>query len=394
MLKTRLKAAAGILSLTLGAVFFSSAAYPSDSSLFNLESGLNDLVYRLTRSVVTVESSHSLRIGVAQGAQEESVHNLISSGIIYDSTGHVLVEASSLLDHDRIIVKYGNYILPARLVGIDYQTNVAVLKVDRPLGTAVRLADQYGCAGRMVIAVGNAYGMQASPSIGFCAGFRPDGTIQFSGPITSGTIGGGLFDLAGNLVGIITGGIGEGRMAEVGLAVPAYKIPAIVEHIVNLGDRQAGYIGITTADIEIVPAVEISSPFRLTGGRNASRTVINKALLVTAVVPSSPADRSGLRKGDLIFGVDGRELDSARDLMNLVQQGKPGTRLELSLIRQNAPLYAQLVIGQKRLTPSTRFLRTPGASGSTLDIPDSLQREITVLKQMIQNLETRLESLR
>ena len=390
----RLKAAAGLLSLTLGAVFFSPAAYPSDSSLFNLESGLNNLVYRLTRSVVTVESSRSLRVGVAPGAQEESVQNLISSGLIYDSAGHILVEASSLLDRDRIIVKHGNHALPARLVGIDYQTNIAVLKVDRRLGTAVSLADQYGCAGRMVIAVGNAFGLQASPSIGFCAGFRPDGTIQFSGPITSGTIGGGLFDLSGHLVGIITGGIGEGRLAEVGLAVPAYKIPAIVEHIVKSGDRQAGYIGITTADIEIVPAVEISSPFRLTGGSSAGRTVINKALLVTAIVRSSPADRSGLRKGDLIFGADGRELVSARDLMNLVQQRKPGALLELSLIRQNAPLYAQLIIGQRRLTPSAGFSRIPGASGNALAISDSLQREIAVLKQMIHKLETRLESLR
>ena len=122
--------------------------------------------------------------------------------------------------------------------------------------------------------------------------------------------------------------------------------------------------------------------------------MINKALLVTAIVRSSPADRSGLRKGDLIFGADGRELVSARDLMNLVQQRKPGAPLELSLIRQNAPLYAQLIIGQRLLTPSTSFSRTPGASGSALDISDSLQREITVLKQMIHRLETRLESLR
>ena len=88
---------ARVLCLTIIlAVFFSAAGYGADSSLYSLETALNDLIYRLSHSVVTVEASTSVRLQ-STDVSDETVHSLVSSGIVFDSLGHVLVAASSAM---------------------------------------------------------------------------------------------------------------------------------------------------------------------------------------------------------------------------------------------------------------------------------------------------------
>ena len=372
MLKIRLSTATMIILSCLVAVFFAGRISAGDSSLWSLEDGLSKLVSSVSRSIVTVEASRRIQACLFEGAADEAVHRLISSGIVFDSAGHILVAAASVAGRDRITVNFEGRVVAGRLVGIDYHTGLAVLAVEDRIGSPARHSGNYTCAGQMVLAVGNAYGLRACPSIGFCAGARPDGALQFSAPITSGTVGGGLFDLSGSLVGIITGGIGEGPPAEVGLAVPMYKIQAAVEYILTKGDRMAGYIGVATVDIEISPGIEIGSPYQFAAAGAQRYFVIDKGTLITNIVPSSPAAIAGLRKGDLIFRVDESPVAGATELMNEVRGMRPGAVIEIGFVRRNSPFYVRLKVGRRELASGGWLSSTAAADRRRATTPDSL----------------------
>lgn len=390
MLTKALSTALRITLLVSLAVFFSPAAKSVSFDLPRLEDDLSELVYSLSRSIVTVESFTHVESDFLPGAGEEAVHNLISSGIIYDTLGHILVDASSVAGRDRIAVRYDNYIVPAELVGIDYKTGLALIKTSTALGQPVKLSKQFVCAGKIVIAIGNAFGLPASPSLGFCAGARDDGTMQFSVPITSGTIGGGLFDLSGRLIGVITGGMDAQSSNQTGLAVPANIIPSMARQLISFGDRQAGYLGITSSEIEIIPPLEIRTPVMFAGEGSNNIFSLNRALMVLSVVAGSPAAAVGLVKGDLLFSINGQPITSVTALMNQINQTMPGSRVRLGLFRQQGPIEISVKIGRRELVPFTSTLNPPRRIGTVSDA--YLLKEIERLKASLRLLEYQLKS--
>ncbi len=379
--------------MTLAAVFFAIASHGTDTSLSRLESGLNELVYQLSRSVVTVESYAAVSAPSDPAAGEETIERLISSGIIYDLHGHILVAAEAVDNRERILVRFEDEVLPAGVRGVDHQTGLAAIHVNRKIGVPATLVSTPGCAGQMVIAMGNSYGVRACPSLGFCAGTRPDGTVQFSASITSGTVGGGLFDLSGNLVGLITGGIGPANQPEVGLAIPAHRIPDIVRHLLIRGDRPVGYIGLTTADIEISPGIELTAPNRLAVAGPTAPEVITRGIMITAVVPGSPAALAGLAKGDLLVAMDETPLTSALDLRNQVRQTFPGTEVRLTFIRQNAIHGTRLVIGELQADVQHEYFAPPRLREAQRSVADSLRQQIEILKTRLLQMEKQLQTL-
>ena len=382
---------AGRTLLCLLAVFFAGSSHAADSSLTSLESSMSELIYDISRSVVTVETSRSVPGDVLEGAADEAVHRMISSGTIIDSSGHILVAASTVAGYDRIIVNFQDQQLPARLVGIDYHTGLALLALDRPIGEPARFTDRHTCVGQMVVAIGNAYGLQACPTLGFCAGSRPDGAMQFSAAITPGTVGGGVFDLSGQLLGVVVGGLGAGEPSETGLAVPAHLLPSTVYELLTSGDRVAGYIGITTADIEISPGIELSAPYQLASAGSRRQMIVDKGTIVTQVMSQSPAAVSGLRKGDLLFSIDKTPISSAFELMDRVRLCPPGGAIELGFIRHHQAYYVKLNVGQRDLATAGEF-----AVGRQIGSSDSLNRnelyrEIQRLKRSLMQVEKKLE---
>lgn len=373
------------------AVLFSKPVQSAPQPLSSLESGLTDLVYELSRSIVTVEGSRRIVTPPVDGVPGEALENLISTGLVCDSLGHILVAASSVYGQDRITVATGEYRLPADLVGIDYFSDLALLRVKGAIGKPARLSDRQVCAGQMVVALGNSYGMASSPSIGFCAGVRPDGTLQFSVPVTSSSVGGGIFDLSGKLLGIIVGALGQS--SRVALAVPAYQLPSITSYLLQHGDRPAGYIGVSTADIEIVPPIEITSPFMFAGDIARAPLTIGQGVVVTYVAPSSPAASAGIEKGDLLVGFDNQRLTSAATLASFVRRSIPGTHLEVAMVRHNATQTAHLTVGRKQFEPNSSFSDIEQFDDMRPSA-DSLSRLLEYLKQEVTRLESRLQRLR
>lgn len=365
----------------------------ADSSLVNLEDQFNNLVYNASRSIVTVESIKSTTPSDFKNSGNETVHSIISSGVIIDTLGNILAAAPSIVKSDYIMVYHDNKVITARIRGIDYNTGVALLSIDRKIGQPVKMISKHGCAGQMIVALGNSYGVKASPSIGFCAGLRPDGTLQFSSTISSGTIGGGLFDLSGNMVGLITGGIGSESWAEVGLAVPSQELYKIVEHLINFGDRQAGYIGITSADIEFTPGIEITYPAQFARTTPHKNQTIKQGIMITEVVPLSPAANAGLLKGDVLISMNGVPLNSAAELRRTIRRSNPGSVIDLSFIRNNSPYIAPLQIGRVEFISAPGFQAISSQSTSGLN-SDSLLNEIEILKKTLNNLELKLRNIK
>ena len=381
------------LAIFFCAVFFSLPVSAADSSLYHFEDGLNDLIYRLSRSIVTIEASDPLPWSEVASTNDAAVFNLISTGLVYDSIGHILAAASTVIGRSRIYVKFEDLIAPAIVVAIDYQRDLALLKSAKRLGQPVNLSRQYGCAGQMLVAMGGAYGLRASPSLGFCGGIRPDGLVQFTAPITSGTVGGGLFSFSGHLIGLITGSMGQGNQSDMGLAVPAQEVGAIAQYLLTRGDRSAGFVGVSSAEIEITPGIEIIPPNQLAAtGQN--REIIDRGVIITNVLPMSPAGRAGLRNGDLLFSINGRRIVSALDLAALVRRSQPGTVVEIGLIRQNNAIFIPLEIGHKKLRPYQPTSLDDYGLRNESSLRDSLIYEIHSLKKTLLHLEDRLNQLR
>ncbi len=380
-------AARSLTFAVIWAVFSVSNMYAAERPLGSLENGMNDLIYSLSRSVVTIENYRSVPSSAFGG--NETIENLVSSGVICDTFGHILVSAAMVTEHDRLIVNFENHRYPANLIAVDYLNDLALILPVQKIGAPAVASPKRVCAGQMVVAMGHAYGLRATPTIGFCAGLRPDGNLQFSASITPTAIGGGVFDLQGNLLGIIVGQMG--KSTDVTIAVPAYQLSGSVSHMLTHGDRQAGYIGVSTADIEITPGIEL--PTSVTAVSGSQRTIngtIDRGVIVTYVSPGSPAERAGLVRGDLIVGFYGQRITTAADLARMVKLARPGSFVEVNYIRSNRVLDAKILIGKKSAgAPIADIDQYPSEPS-----PDSLAKVLQYLKQETSRLEQRLKRAR
>lgn len=372
--------------LIIGTACFSAPVVAADSTLNSLAGALNNLLFQLTPSVVTVEASISDYDRTAAGTTGQQYAALVSSGLVIDSGGLILVTAQSIYGKDNIVVYQSGRVRPATVVAVDYLTGLALLRTRGSIGQPVHLSGEYSCTGQPVIAIGNSYGLESSGAFGFCAGLRADGNIQFSAPVPSGSIGGGLFDLEGRLVGVITDGIGRGS-SSAGLALPAQTLSAVVDQLLTRGDRLAGYVGITGAPTEIDPPLFVGTDFHLASASVKPGNYIDRGIIIAGVVPDSPASRAGLTVGDLLFSLNGHPISSVTDLVSRVQRTRPGTPVDLSLLRQSRQILARVIIGLKPITA------LPTVSGTTSSMPsttDSLHAELSLLKLRIRRLEALL----
>lgn len=384
MLKKRLLTAGGHVGAILLAVFFSTSTHAADSSLTLFESGLNDLIYRLSRSVVTVEASRTSVPEAQPPIVTVGTRTVVSSGIVWDSAGHVLVSAPRVAGYDQLVVLVGGRRLPAELVATDYLNEISLLALDTAVGLPVVLSTDRACAGRMVLALGNTYGVRCSPALGFCAGGRRDGLLQFTFSVTAGATGGGVFDLQGRLVGMVVGNIGAPD--RVAVALPAYALPDIADYLLTYGDRLAGYIGVQTADVTLTAgsaaAEAMVTPVAVSSGR------ARQAVMVTRVQPGSPAARAGLRRGDILYAVKGEPIGSSVELATYVRLHQPGARLLFDVIRGGAHLNVSVRVGRKPLTA----IDDPAWQESGEEAwPDSLTRVLRYLQHRIEYLEQRLQ---
>jgi serine protease DegQ len=239
------------------------------------------------------------------------------SGVVVDARrGYVLTNNHVVAEADAIeVTTKDNQRYPARLVGRDPGTDIAVLQIQGqglqavPLGDSDRLQ-----VGDYVVAIGNPFGLGQTVTSGIVSalgrgGLRVEGYedfIQTDASINPGNSGGALVDLRGRLVGINTAILApSGGNVGIGFAVPINMARAVMDQILEYGEVRRGRIGIAVQDLtpEIATALQVGTP---------------EGAVVAQVEPGSPAERAGLRRGDVVVAIDGVQVHSSTQVRNHV----------------------------------------------------------------------------
>jgi Do/DeqQ family serine protease len=244
------------------------------------------------------------------------------SGVVVDAkNGYVMTNAHVVKDaREMLVTLKDNRRLPAKLVGADPGTDIALLKVDPKNLVEARFGDSDALqVGDFVLAIGNPFGLGQTVTSGIVSALGRSGLsmegfehfIQTDASINPGNSGGALINLKGELVGINTAIIGPaGGNVGIGFAVPSVMARAVMDQLIRYGEVRRGRLGISMQD--------------LMGGEGA---------LVAEVQPDSPAAQAGLRKGDVVSALNGRPVRGAAELRARLGVVPVGETVELRVQR-------------------------------------------------------------
>jgi serine protease DegQ len=256
------------------------------------------------------------------------------SGVIVDAkAGYVVTNAHVVQEAREIAVTLkDNRRLPAKLVGADPGTDIALLRIEPRNLAEAKWGDSDALqVGDFVLAIGNPFGIGQTATSGIVSALGRSGLsvegyedfIQTDASINPGNSGGALVNLRGELVGINSAIIGpSGGNVGIGFAVPSMIARAVMDQIVRFGEVRRGRLGISMQD--------------LAGADGAS---------VAEVEPRSPAAQAGLRKGDVIVALNGRAVRGAAELRARLSVVPVGERVELGIQRGGQPQLIRATVG-------------------------------------------------
>ena len=259
------------------------------------------------------------------------------SGVIVDARqGLVLTNHHVIKDAVQITVTLKDRRqLPAKLIGTDPATDVAVLKIDAPNLAALKLGDSdHLSVGDFVVAIGNPFGLGQTVTSGIVSALGRTGInlqgyedfIQTDASINPGNSGGALINLRGELIGINAAIIGPtGGNVGIGFAVPVNMARAVMNQIVRYGEVRRGRLGVEIEDLTLEAAARLKTP------------TVEGAILAN-VQADSPADKAGLRRGDVVLAANGRPVKSGHDLRNRLGLTAIGEDIELTVYRNGQQL--------------------------------------------------------
>jgi len=273
----------------------------------------------------------------------------MGSGMILDRQGHILTNYHVVSGVDRIKVQLADKrSFEAKIVGTDPKTDVAIIRIagevphDLPtvqMGDSDALED-----GNLVMAVGAPFGLTQTVTSGIVsAKGRADvgiatyeDFIQTDAPINPGNSGGPLVNMHGEVVGmtsaIATGG-GAGQSAGVGFAIPSNMIKAMLPTLIKGGQITRGMLGVGIQDL----TPDLAAAFHVPDGKGA---------LISQVGEDSPAERAGLKAGDVVVRYGGNEVTDSHLLRKLVAATAPGTRVAVGAIRDGRAETHYVTIGK------------------------------------------------
>jgi serine protease Do len=258
----------------------------------------------------------------------------LGSGVIISADGYIVTNNHVVDGADTVTVALSDgREFTAKVIGRDPQTDLAVVKIDAKDLPAITLADSAKAEiGDRVLAIGNPFGIGETVTSGIVSaknrkvdiladveGFED--FIQTDAAINPGNSGGALVDVDGRLIGINTAILSRtGGFQGVGLAVPANLVSQVADSLVKSGKVVRGYLGV---NIQIITPA-LAESFNLKNNHGA---------LVADIVPDSPADKAGLKEGDVVTALNGEPVTDANNLKNQVSAFSPGTTLSLDVLR-------------------------------------------------------------
>src|SRR3954462_9391637 len=319
----------------------------------------NEAVRRATPSVVNIFSSKEVRAPRhpllndpifrrffgEQLPDEQQRASSLGSGVIVSTAGYIItnhhvVEAA---DEIEVALNDGRKLL-AKIVSNDPETDIAVLRVDSENLPAIGFGSSDALhVGDVVLAIGNPFGVGQTVTSGIVSALGRTGLgintfenfIQTDAAINPGNSGGALIDAAGNLVGINTAiftrtGISTG----IGFAIPVSTAKVVLEQIVKSGSVTRGWIGVEVQELNPSQA----ESFKLGTARGA---------LIAGVLRGGPADKAGMKPGDVLVEVQGKPVADPTSMLNLVAALAPGETARMKLKRAGKDLDASVMVGRR-----------------------------------------------
>ena len=288
--------------------------------------------------------------------QQNPRENSLGSGVIVNSQGLILTNHHVIESADEIEVALSDgRTLPARIVGTDPETDLAVLKVNVRNLPAITFAQPGNISiGDVVLAIGNPFGVGQTVTQGIISALGRnhlgintfENFIQTDAAINPGNSGGALIDTEGNLVGINSAIYSRnGGSMGIGFAIPVSLVKQVMEQIIRQGGVIRGWIGIEAQDI----TPELAESFHLKQVRGS---------LVAGVVRGGPADKAGLRPGDILLEIDGREILDSSTMLNVISSLKPEKKITLKLARNQSEVTLPIIIGKRPAPQRSTMNRT------------------------------------
>ena len=369
--------ASAVLVSSLGFSVNSYAALPFFSDKKDEVPSLAPMLEEATPAVVSiaVEGTQTSRQQVPEmfqyffGAPQEQVQERpfrgLGSGVIIDADKGYVVTNNHVVDNaDEITVKLTDgREFKAKKLGSDEQSDIALLKIDSDDLTALPLADSDALrVGDFVVAIGNPFGLSQTVTSGIVSALGRSGLniggyedfIQTDAAINRGNSGGALVSLRGELVGIITAIFGpNGGNVGIGFAIPSNMMKSLVDQIAEYGEVRRGLLGILGSDIDA-------------GLAEAMNADVNIGAFVSEVTPDSAADKAGIKAGDIITGINGRNLHSFQELRAKISSMGAGAEVELTIMRKGKEMNMDVVLGDATQSTVTAAQIHPALEGATL----------------------------
>jgi serine protease DegQ len=289
-------------------------------------------------------------------ARPREVSNL-GSGVIVSPNGYILTNHHVVDAADEIQVALADgKTLPARVVGADPETDLAVLKIDATNLPAITFAQADSLrVGDWVLAVGNPFGVGQTVTAGIVSALGRthlgintfENFIQTDAAINPGNSGGALVDSAGHLVGVNSAIYSRtGGSQGIGFAIPVSIARQVMEQIIKSGSVTRGWVGIEVQDL----TPELAESFSLKSAEGA---------LIAGVLKGGPADTGGVRPGDILLAVNGSKVSDSASLLNLIAALKPGDVTRLTVARKQQSLELKIQVGRRPLQRSQESLPDP-----------------------------------
>jgi serine protease DegQ len=286
------------------------------------------------------------------GDEEPQNSSSLGSGVIVSPDGYILTNHHVVEAADQIEVALADgRKAKAHVIGSDPETDVAVIKIELPgnLPAITFGHPEQAQVGDLVLAIGNPFGVGQTVTMGIISALKRDhlglntfeSFIQTDAAINPGNSGGALVDTNGSLIGINSAIYSpNGGSLGIGFAIPANTAKSTMEQIIKQGSVTRGWIG--AAVQELTP--ELAESFKLGD---------IKGVLITETIRNSPAEKAGVRRGDILIAIDDRPIESWSAMLETVANLPPGKDVLVKLMRDGESVSLKLKIG-KRPKPRTQ----------------------------------------
>lgn len=331
----------------------------ADGSAAPKISSFSDAAKKAMPSVVNIHTSKEVKVprhplmndpvfrhffGNRLGPQTRQVSSL-GSGVIVSPEGYILTNHHVVEAADEIQVALADgRNATARIVGGDPDTDLAVLKIDLKNMPAITFGHaEQAKVGDMVLAIGNPFGVGQTVTMGIVSALSRshlgintfENFIQTDAAINPGNSGGALVDAAGNLIGINSAIYSRtGGSLGIGFAIPVSLAKQIMEQIIQHGGVTRGWVGVEAQDL----TPELAESFGLSN---------TKGTLIAGVLRGGPADRAGIKPGDILLAINNKPVADSNSMLNLIAALEPGKDAMLKLLRGRTELALHVNVGKR-----------------------------------------------